>query len=123
MVRLAHAGPPPLGPRAPASLSRRSGQDHVPEPGAPGRVRLTQRGLRADPEHLLRRGGREQVHGPRDDAGPPGLVARAEAGPVVAVEVLVEQDEVAPVRVFLELAGAAVDRAAALPVAQEDAGQ
>ena len=38
-----------------------------------------------------------------DEAGPPGLVAGAEAGAVVAVEVLVEQDQVAPVRIVLEL--------------------
>src|SRR5262249_25485078 len=67
------------------------------------------------------RHGREQVHGPGDDAGPAGLVAGPEAGPVVAVEVLVEQDEVPPVRVGLELLGAAVDRAATVVVPQEDA--
>jgi hypothetical protein len=37
------------------------------------------------------------------------------------VEALVEQDEVAPVRVLLELAGVAVDRRPALLVPQEDA--
>ena len=52
--------------------------------------------------------------------GPAGLVARAKAGAVVAVEVLVEEDVVAPVRVVLELLRAAVDRPAALVVAQED---
>ena len=46
---------------------------------------------------------REQVHEPGDDAGPAGLVAGAEAGAVVAVEVLVEQQAVAPVRIVLEL--------------------
>ena len=53
--------------------------------------------------------------------GPAGLMAGAEAGAVVAVEVLVEQDEIAPVRVFLELPRAAVDRPPAVLVAQEDA--
>src|SRR5688500_17451483 len=38
----------------------------------------------------------------RDEPGPPGLVARPEAAAVVAVEVLVEQQQVAPVRVGLE---------------------
>ena len=47
----------------------------------------------------------------RNQAGPPGLVARAEARPVVPVEVLVEEDQVAPVRVVLELRRAAVHRA------------
>src|SRR5262245_26554127 len=35
--------------------------------------------------------GREEVQGPRDDPGPAGLVARPETGPVVPVEILVEQ--------------------------------
>src|SRR5437773_411577 len=56
----------------------------------------------------------------RDEPRPSRLVARAEAGAVVAVEVLVEEDEVAPVRVLLELLAAAVDRAAAVAPAQED---
>src|SRR5262245_61239994 len=34
----------------------------------------------------------------RDQGGPAGLMARSDAGPVVAVEVLVEQEEVAEVR-------------------------
>ena len=37
-------------------------------------------------------------------------MARAEPGPVVAVEVFVEEDVVAPVRVILELRSASVDR-------------
>jgi hypothetical protein len=39
---------------------------------------------------------------PGDKPGPPGLVGRAEPGSVVTVEVLLEQDEVTPVRVLLE---------------------
>ena len=35
---------------------------------------------------------REEMHEPGDEAGPAGLVAGAQAGAVVAVEVLVEQD-------------------------------
>ena len=37
-----------------------------------------------------------------DQAGPAGLMAGAEPGAVVAVEVFVEQDQVAPVRIGLE---------------------
>src|SRR4051812_17274945 len=48
-------------------------------------------------------------------------MAGAQAGAVVAVEVLVEEDQVAPVRVFLELACPAVDRPPAALVLQEDA--
>src|SRR5512134_479735 len=63
----------------------------------------------------------EEVEKPCDEAGPAGLVAGPDAGPVVAVEVLVEEDQGAPVRVVLELGRAAVDRPAAARVAQEDA--
>ena len=55
--------------------------------------------------------------------GPAGLVARAEPGAVVAVEVLVEEDVVAPVGIGLELLRAAVDGSPAVLVAQEDAGE
>src|SRR5207249_9209046 len=55
-----------------------------------------------------------------DEAGPARLVARADAGAVVAVEVLVEQNDVAPVRVALELLRGAEDRPAAVFAAQED---
>src|SRR5262245_15266977 len=65
------------------------------------RLRLQNGGDRAEPEVLLRRAGREQVHATGDDAGPSRLVARAEPGAVVAVEVLVEQHEIAPVRILL----------------------
>src|SRR5262245_23589239 len=47
-------------------------------------------------EVLLGRAGGEQMHGAGDDAGPAGLVGRTEPRPVVAVEVLVEQNEVPP---------------------------
>src|SRR6266540_4103129 len=63
------------------------------------------------------------MHGAGDDSSPSRLVARAEAGPVVAVEVLVEQEQVAPVRVLLKLARPPVDRPPALAVAEKDAGQ
>ena len=44
------------------------------------------------------------------EPGPAGLVAGAQPRPVVAVEVLVEEDVVAPVRIGLELLRAAIDR-------------
>src|SRR5687767_4180831 len=58
-----------------------------------------------------------------DDAGPPGLVARAEAGAVVAVEILIERNAIAPVRVLLELFRAAEHRPPPRRIAQEDALQ
>ena len=57
----------------------------------PADVDLGDRGRLAECQHLLRRCRREQVHEPGDDAGPAGLVAGAEPGAVVAVEVLVER--------------------------------
>src|SRR5512145_675564 len=77
----------------------------------------------AEIKGLLGRGGREQVHDPGDDSRPSGLVARSETGPVVTVEVLVEQEVVAPVRVLLKLLRPAVDGPPTMAVSQEDAGQ
>jgi hypothetical protein len=47
-------------------------------------------------EEILGAGGREQVHEPRDDTRSSRLMARAEPGAVVPVEVLVEQNQIAP---------------------------
>src|SRR5499426_3743748 len=57
------------------------------------------------------------------EPGPAGLVAGADASAVVTVEVLVEEDEVAPVRVALERVEATVDRAPAVGPPEEDAGE
>src|SRR5262249_27865327 len=56
----------------------------------------------------------------RDNSGPPGLMARTEPRAVVAVEILVEQQQIAPVRVVLERRRAAVHSPPAVLVAQED---
>src|SRR5262245_61957517 len=56
-------------------------------------------------------------------ARPPRLVGGPDAPPLVAVEVLVEQDKVAPVRVLLEAVRVAVDGPAAVAPAQEQAGE
>ena len=53
-------------------------------------LHLNGAGFHAELEYLLGRRGRKHVHHTGDDAGPSGLVAGAEAGAVVAVEVLVE---------------------------------
>ena len=53
-------------------------------------------------------------------ASPASLVAGADAGAVVAVEILVEQDQVAPMRVDVERLGAAIERAPSVGPAPED---
>src|SRR5437763_1315555 len=60
------------------------------------------------------------MHGASDNAGPAGLMAGAEAGPVVAVEVFVKEDEVAPVGILLEFPGPAVDWSSAVRAFEED---
>src|SRR5262249_43281281 len=74
-------------------------------------------------EDLLRHAGLEQLQEAGDAPGPAGLVAGAEARPVVAVEVLVEQDQVAPVRVLLELPRSPVNRSPSISVSQEEVGE
>ncbi len=56
-------------------------------------------------------------------SGPAGLMAGPEPGAVVAVEVLVEEHVVAPVRIGLEFLRGAVDGAPSLPVAGEHPDQ
>src|SRR6516165_964611 len=58
-----------------------------------------------------------------NDTRPPGLVTGADAGPVVAMEVLVEQQVVAPIGIALKFFGAAKDRAPAGFVTQKDPRQ
>ena len=52
----------------------------------------------------------EEINQHRDTSRPTGLVTGAEPGAVVPVEVFVEQDQIAPVRIVLELVRPAVDR-------------
>src|SRR5689334_4215431 len=75
----------------------------------------------AEFEHLFRRRGCKQVHGARDDARPAGLMTRAQARAVVAMEIFVKQDAVAPVRIFLDLLLAAIHWPATVLVFKEDA--
>src|SRR3954464_6406008 len=56
-------------------------------------------------------------------AGPPGLVRRAEAGAVVTVEVLMERNEVVPGRIGLELLLAREDGPAAAGIVEEQRGE
>src|SRR5512135_963866 len=65
----------------------------------------------------------EELDGLGHEPGPAGLMAGAEPGSVVAVEVFVEEDVIAPVRIALKFLRAAVDGSPALLVAQEDPAQ
>ena len=55
----------------------------------------------------------------RNQRGPAGLVAGADAGAVVAMKVFVKRDQVAPVGIFLEFFRAAEDRAPAMFILQK----
>ena len=79
--------------------------------------------LLGDGERVFGLDASEEVEDARDEARPPRLVAGAEAGAVVAVEVLVEEDQVAPVRVPLELLRPAVNGSPAALVLEEDVRQ
>src|SRR5271166_6599640 len=58
-----------------------------------------------------------------DDAGPAGLMAGAKARSGVAVEVLVEENMISPVRIGLELIRVGEGGTAAILVAKEDPRQ
>jgi hypothetical protein len=54
---------------------------------------------------------------------PPRLVAGAEPRPVVTLEVFIEEDQIAPVRIVLELGRPSVHRPPSVGVGQERTGQ
>src|SRR6185369_3327650 len=74
-------------------------------------------------EHILRLHRSENPDQAGDQSGPSGLVAGSQAGAVVAVEIFVEENQVAPVWIVLEFSGASVDGAAAYRGAQESADE
>src|SRR5579871_6146618 len=63
------------------------------------------------------------MHAASDDAGPTGLMAGAETSTIVSVEVLVEQEEVAPVRIILEFVSSTVYGTVSHLVLQEDVSE
>ena len=58
----------------------------------------------------------------RQETGPTGLVTGTDSGAIVAMEVFVEQDQISPIRVLLELFATAIDGSRAI-LAGEDADQ
>jgi hypothetical protein len=87
---------------------------------APRRFCLDKGGFLAECEHLSRRGGRKHVHDSGDDVRPAGLMAGPQPRAVIAVEILVRQDEITPVRVLLKFSRPSVDGAPALVVPEKD---
>jgi hypothetical protein len=67
--------------------------------------------------------GSEEVHQRRYEAGPTGLVARPDTGTVVTMEIFVEQEVVAPVRILLEEPRAAENWPPAIGPAHENGGK
>src|SRR5262249_42167920 len=61
----------------------------------------------------------EELDQPGHEARPARLVTGAEAGALVTVEVFIEQEQIAPVRIGLEFSGAPVHGTSALLVTQE----
>src|SRR5215472_16895711 len=86
-------------------------------------LRLSNSSHFAQLQNLFRSGGRKQVHGPGDDAGPTRLMARTEARSVITVEVFVKQDVIAPVRIFLEFLRSTIDWPPTIRASKKDAGQ
>src|SRR5688572_30193887 len=61
-------------------------------------------------QDLVRREGGKQMHDPSNGPRPAGLMAGAEARPVVAVKILIKEQAIAPVRIVLELASLPMHR-------------
>src|SRR5215471_7258917 len=74
-------------------------------------------------EHLFGGGGGEQMHYTSNNSGPSGLMVGAEASSVVALEVLVEQDEISPMAIFLKLPVPPVHRPPSVLVPEKNIGQ
>src|SRR5262245_22316809 len=95
----------------PAATSRSCAIEVMPVAPASGRRQPCQTGAWV-PEQLLRADTLEEIDDERHQACPASLVARPQPPARVAVEVLVEENPVAPVRILVELHAGAVDRPA-----------
>src|SRR4029079_14922197 len=65
---------------------------------------------------------RKEVHGDGDGTGPPGLMAGTEPRTIVTVEILIEQDQIAPVRILLKFLCASIYRTKTVLIAKERSG-
>src|SRR5215471_7911693 len=57
---------------------------------------------------------RERLDRPRHQPSPAGLMAGADTGAIVTVEIFVEENQITPVRIILELCSVAVHRTPAV---------
>src|SRR5690349_2697348 len=74
-------------------------------------------------EYLLRVENIQQLDEFCNNPSPAGLVAGAKSSAIVAMEILIEKNIIAPVRVGLEFFGTAVYRPPTLFVPEKDAGE
>src|SRR5438552_2085117 len=117
--------PPPagVGRGCPDRSRRRRPRARAPAaPVARGRLPRPTRGERSNPSRALPARA-VLLHELGDEARPARLVAGPEPGAGVAVEVLVEEDEVPPVRIGLKLVDTTEDRPPPILITDEDAGE
>src|SRR5215469_349094 len=84
---------------------------------------LSDSGSFAECKHLLACGSGEQMNDACDNSGPSGLMAGAESGPVIAVKVFIEQEQLPPMGIFLKLPGSSVNWPASVRISHEDTCQ
>ena len=73
-------------------------------------------------KELPARVGCKQMYRASDESSPFSLVARAEPGSVVAMEVRIEQNQIAPMRILLKLWSLPIYRPPTRGAAQKDRG-
>src|SRR5277367_2775692 len=66
---------------------------------------------------------RRDSHQVGNNAGPSGLVARAEPGAVFTMKIFVKENQIFPVGIVLKGINAAINRAFALVITEEDIGE
>src|SRR5262245_39081605 len=88
-----------------------------PSAGLSGLRLLSLEKLLAQLQRSFRRHRSEQVHRTRDDAGPAGLMTRSETRSVVAMKIFVEEDQITPMGIILELSSVSVDGSSSFAVA------
>jgi hypothetical protein len=71
----------------------------------------------------LRSYQRRHLHQVGNQTGPPGLMTRAQSRSILTVKILMELDQIFPVRIVLKLLDAPVHRAFSVLLAKEDIGQ